>query len=55
MAVNPNNPPNFVTENDAAIPVAIVGYAPPMDPANPPNFITIPNGAIPVYIVPKPT
>jgi hypothetical protein len=54
MPIDPANPPNQVTENDAAIPVNIVGYSPPMDPANPPNFITIPQGAIPVYIVPKP-
>lgn len=54
MPIDPVDPPNQVTNSAAAIPVTIVGYAPPFDPANPPTYITIPEGAIPVYIVAKP-
>jgi len=54
MAINPNNPPDQVTNPNAALPVYVVTAVAVPNPANPPDQITIPSGAIPVYIVPQP-
>ena len=54
MAINPANPPDQVTNSNAAIPVYVVTAVSIPNPSNPPDQVTIPAGAIPVYIVPKP-
>ena len=58
MPIDPQNPPDQVTNPNAAIPIRIVGvsgYTSPDDPANPPDQVTNNSGAIPIYFVQKPT
>lgn len=57
MPIDPQNPPDQITNPNAAIPIRIVGvssYTPPTNPENPPDQVTNNSGAIPVYIVSKP-
>lgn len=54
MAINPSNPPDQVSNPDAAIPVYVVTAVSVPNPSDPPTQVTIPAGAIPIYIVPQP-